>query len=124
MNHNPRRLALAVLVAAPLGLAGCSLSVGETETIASTSVQVGGAKITAADIEKEAVAEFADRVPAGATVECPDDLKGEKGATTRCTWTLADKSTLGMTVTVTSFTESTGNYRLSLENDTKVTPAP
>ena len=122
MSRRPRRTAFTVLVA-PVALAGCSMSVGDTTTVASTSVALGGARISAGDVEKEAVAQFGKRVPKGAEVDCPD-LVAEKGATVRCTWTLADRSTLGMTVTVTSFTTSTGRYRLALENDPKVTPAP
>ena len=124
MHRTLSRAAFVVLAAAPIAaVGGCSVSVGETKTIASKSVSIGGATIKGDELEKQAVAEFGDKVPKGATVECPD-VKGEKGATGRCTWTLADRSTLGMSVTVTSFTESSGTFRVSFENDTQVTPAP
>ncbi len=123
MNRSARRAAFAVLLGVPL-LAGCSMSAGDPVTVASKTVSVGSTpRIKAADVEKEAVAKFGDKVPEGAKLACPD-LKGVKGETARCTWTLADRSTLGMAVTVTSFTASTGRFRLAFENDAKVTPAP
>ncbi len=121
MSRTTRPAAFAAVLVGTSVLVGCS--VGDPVTVASTSVAVGGSRIKAAEIEKQAVAEFADKVPAGAKVKCPD-LAGEKGTTARCTWTFTDSSTLGMTVTVTSFTKSTGRFRVAFANDAKVTPAP
>ena len=50
-------------------------------------------------------------------ITCPDDLKAEKGETTRCS-AEGDDGTLGITVTVNSVDGDTAN--LSFEGDDKV----
>lgn len=122
MTRRPRSTAFALLLVAPLVLAGCSVGGSDPEADVSAST-AAGARIKGAEIEELAVAEFEGKVPEGARVECPD-VAGEKGATARCTWTFTDSSTLGMTVTITSFTTSTGRFRAAFANDAKVTPAP
>ncbi|WP_435798762.1 DUF4333 domain-containing protein [Streptomyces microflavus] len=54
-------------------------------------------------------------------ITCPDDLVGKVGATTRCTLTAGDGSTLGVTVTVTSVEGEKINF--DIKADETASPA-
>lgn len=106
--------AAAVLSALALSVAGCS-------------VQLGGAEVKEADLEKSVSQTLAAQV--GETpdkVDCPGNLKGEVGETMRCTLTEGGE-TLGVTVTVTSVDGDTVNYDVKVDEATPTTtrtPSP
>jgi Domain of unknown function (DUF4333) len=91
-----RLLRSAVWAAAAVATAvACSFSAGTSD-----SVDKG-------DLAKEISAQLEKQVGRPAeSVECPDDLKGEVGATTRCTWNDGGE-TYGVDVKVTKV-EGTG----------------
>ncbi|GAA1861792.1 hypothetical protein GCM10009736_31240 [Actinomadura bangladeshensis] len=91
-KHPPMRkyLALPLLAGLALTLAGCEL----TKTVSADAV------------EQQIVAKFGPPFDDGgigpATAECPEDLKGEVGATINCTVRDGKGGTYPLTVTVTS----------------------
>lgn len=88
----PRRLALlaAVPVVVP-GLAACSFSIG------------GNTMLEAETVATEAEDALEEQVGARPDISCPEDLKAEVGAETRCTLTAGgEPDEYGVTITVTA----------------------
>ena len=105
MTTTPRRSAaptLALCLAAAL-FAGC----GSDDTLSKEDV----AKEAQAQFDKIAKDRGQDTFP---KITCPEDLKAEKGATTRCKATGTD-GTLGITVTVASV--DGGDAKLNFKAD-------
>lgn len=94
---------LRLLAAAPVlmvGLVGCGPS-----DLAADQVATGAEDA----LEK--------RVGARPDVSCPEDLKAEVGATTRCTLTAGDDPTrYGVTVTVTSVEGDTADFDVQVDD--------
>lgn len=126
-------IASSIFATSAITLGACSFSVGDssssssssstspdgpTSPVTSTTTDTAGATVSASEIETEATEAFTNK-PDGATLDCPDDIEAKVGATTTCTWTLSDGTTLGMTATVKSITGTTVNF--DFENDTAVT---
>jgi hypothetical protein len=93
-------------VALTTGLAAC----GSSATLSKDDV----AKKVQAEFDKIAQSRGQESFP---KVTCPDDLKAEAGATTRCSATGPD-GTLGITVTVKSAKD--GNAELAFKADEDV----
>ncbi|MEH3033215.1 MAG: DUF4333 domain-containing protein [Aeromicrobium erythreum] len=81
---------LPLLIVPLVAVAACSFSAGTTKSVDGDTV---------AEKVKTQLTKQVGTAPD--SVECPDDLKAEKGATTRCTLTAAG-DTYGVTVTTTS----------------------
>jgi hypothetical protein len=75
----------------------------------SGSVEVGANSVSASDVEKQVTSAITDQDRTGVTVDCPDDLEAEKGATIECDST-HDGGNLRATVTVTSVEGSDVNF--------------
>lgn len=84
MSRVSRLVAVPVLGVVALGLAGCSQYVekDELENQVSSSISQQGMSVDG--------------------VDCPDDLDGEKDATTTCTVTMQDGTEVKADITVTS----------------------
>ncbi|MEW2134806.1 DUF4333 domain-containing protein [Streptomyces sp. NPDC005435] len=106
-------LSLSAVVAGVL-VSGCSASVH----VGKTEPKVSAGKL--GDTVAERLAAQTGRPKPD--VSCPEDLPGKVGTKTRCTLTADDKSTVGITVTVTSVKGSQINFDIKADN--KVTPAP
>lgn len=104
--------ALSALTAAAL-LTGCSgsVSVGTSEPTLS--------KEKLADAVAGKLAAQTGQPKPGVT--CPENLPGKAGATTRCTLTVSDGSSLGVTAKVTSVDD--GKINFAIEADKTPTPA-
>lgn len=90
---------------ATLGLAACG----------------GTGAVDAAQVEEKAKEALGSQMPADVEIDCPEDLKAEEGATVKCTWTMPDGTSLGMTATATSVDGS--NVQMNFKNYDAVTPA-
>lgn len=119
-DHVHRAL-VAIAAAAPFALASCATTAGPPDVTGSepTSPHVSQSTVAVPDVVAQAKEAFEGKVPDDATLECPDPLPAEEKATTRCTWTIPGKGTLGMTVTVTTVED--GAARLHFANDAKTT---
>ncbi|KRE39500.1 hypothetical protein ASG73_04095 [Janibacter sp. Soil728] len=102
------------LVAAAL-LTGCG-SDGDQPDPGSTQT------VTPADVTGQAERLIGPKMPEGSTLHCPEALAAQVDATTTCTWSIPDGSSIGMTVTVTQIVEDTAS--LNFTNDDSVTPSP
>lgn len=112
------RLPALTLALAAVGLtAGCSFSVGDE----SPTPQRSGETVTPSDITGQAEKLIGPKMPEGSTVDCPDALAAEVDATTACTWSMPDGSSIGMTVTVTEIAD--GRASLNFKNDDSATPS-
>lgn len=116
LAHRPPALVL-ILAAATLAT-GCSFSVGDE----SPTPQRSGETVTSSDVTAQAEELIGPKMPEGSTLDCPDPLAAEVDATTRCTWSMPDGSSIGMSVTVTEITD--GTARLKFTNDDAATPSP
>jgi hypothetical protein len=94
-----------VLAAAAVAtVAGCSFSVGT------------GDAVDMRDLAKEISAQYKNQVGrAPDSVECPNDLQGEVGATTRCTLTV-EGETYGVDVNVTKVDGSDVRFDLKVDD--------
>lgn len=111
-----------VPVLAPFALVGCATTAGAPDVTGSEpqSPHVSQSTVAVTDVTAQAIEAFAGKVPADATLDCPDPLPAQAEATTRCTWTIPGEGTLGMTVTVTAV--EGGSARLHFANDPRTTP--
>ncbi|MEV6104907.1 DUF4333 domain-containing protein [Streptomyces sp. NPDC051940] len=89
MGGYMRNTVAGVVVAVAIGaLAACSAEAGTTSSVGTE------------DLEKKVTTTLTEKVgQAPKSVDCPDKLKAEEGATTRCTLTAEDGSKIGLTVT-------------------------
>lgn len=102
-----------------MGSVACAGEDGpDVDGVAPTSPDVSQSTVAPPDVVAQARRAFAGTVPDDATLECPDPLPAQERATTRCTWTLPDEGTMGMTVTVTALED--GTARLHFANDDAV----
>ena len=94
----------AATVAAVAAVAACSFSAGTSVTVDKN------------DLAKEISAQLKNQVGrAPESVECPDDLKGKVGATTRCT--LNDRGkTYGVDVNVTKVEGTDVRFDLKVDD--------
>lgn len=81
----------------------------------SASFEVGGSTLDTAEVE----AEVADQLEAlvgerPASIDCPDDITAEEGATHRCTLTTDDGSTIGLTLTMT---DDEGSFDIEVDDE-------
>lgn len=109
--------AAPVAVSCLVLLAGCG-SGGDGETPPTSSTQT----VAPDDITGQANKLIGPKMPEGSTLDCLDPLAAEADATTTCTWTIPDGSTIGMTVTVTEIVDDRAS--LHFKNDDSVTPSP
>jgi hypothetical protein len=101
-----RLLGSALWVAAAVAtVAACSFSAGTSVSVDNDEL----AKEISAQLEKQG-----GRAPE--SVECPDNLKGEVGATTRCTVNAAGDS-YGVDVKVTKVEGTDVRFDLKLEDE-------
>ena len=103
---------LSATVAAML-LVGCSGSV----SVEKSQPKVSADKL-ATTVSEKLAAQTGQPKP---HVTCPEDLMGKVGSTTRCTLTADDRSTLGVTVTVSSVKGTQINF--DIKADDKASPA-
>lgn len=89
--------ATCTAAAVVLGLSACSGSVSKDDVTKTVSAKLAEQKIVATD------------------VTCPEDLKGEVGATTRCSFVTDDGQPVDVVAKVTSIDGSTAMYDLNLE---------
>ncbi|EST30878.1 DUF4333 domain-containing protein [Streptomyces niveus] len=104
---------LSATAAGVLLLVGCSGSVG----IGTSTPEVSKDKL--ADTVAERLAATTGQTKPDVT--CPEALEGKADATTRCTLTAADGSTLGVTVTVSAVDGD--NVDFDIKADDTPTPA-
>ncbi|MGW4289203.1 DUF4333 domain-containing protein [Streptomyces sp. NPDC004673] len=97
-------------------LTGCSASVHAGKTSEEPKISSGKLADTVAE---RLAAQTGQPKP---DVSCPEDLVGKVGTKTRCVLTASDKSTVGVTVTVTSVKDSQIGF--GIKADDKVSPAP
>ena len=84
-----------------IALAGCN-----------ATVTVGAPTVSAAEIETQAQTEFSEQFPVD-SVDCPEDLDAEVGATTKCVLVSEGKS-FEMTATITEVQGEDANFDLEL----------
>ncbi|GAA2095950.1 hypothetical protein GCM10009780_42870 [Actinomadura alba] len=97
----PASLACGVVL-----VAGCSFS-----------FSAGGNAVQRTTVEQQVGDQLAAKVgQRPKAVVCPDDLKAEQGATTRCQLEANDGSKLGLTATVTSVNGSDVNFDIQVDN--------
>ncbi|MFJ4003288.1 DUF4333 domain-containing protein [Streptomyces sp. NPDC090023] len=97
-------------------LTGCSASVHAEKTSDEPKISSGKLADTVAE---RLAAQTGQPKP---DVSCPEDLVGKVGTKTRCVLTASDKSTVGITVTVTSVKDSQISF--GIKADDKASPAP
>lgn len=102
-------MACAVLLAG-CGSGGDEPGEGNTQTVAP------------ADVTGQAENLIGPKMPEGSSLDCPDPLAAQVDATTTCTWSIPDGSSIGMTVTVTEIVDDKAS--LKFKNDDSVTPSP
>lgn len=108
MKLQGRTAALVSLLAASLALSACE---GE--------VSFGGDTVSAGDIETEATTALTKEVgEAPESIDCPDDLDAEEGATTTCTLTDKRGKSFDMTATVSSIDGGTTNLEFQVKKKT------
>lgn len=107
--------AASLVLACAALLAGCGSdgdqpTTGDTQTVAPT------------DVTAQAERLIGPKMPDGSTLDCPEALAAQVDATTPCTWSIPDGSSIGMTVTVTQIVDDKAS--LNFTNDDAVTPSP
>lgn len=107
--------AASLVLASAALLAGCG-SDGDRPDPGSTQT------VMPADVTAQAERLIGPKMPEGSTLDCPETLAAKVDGTTRCTWSVPDGSSIGMTVTVTEIVD--GSASLHFENDDEVTPSP
>lgn len=85
--------------------------------IALGSCSAGNASVDQGELETQVSDTLEAQVgTAPESVECPDELAAEAGATTRCTVTAPDGSEIGATVTVDEVDGSDVNFSVEVDD--------
>ncbi|OLT47810.1 hypothetical protein BJF85_14290 [Saccharomonospora sp. CUA-673] len=100
MNRLSRLAVLGTLGVAAFGLSGCSFSVYVDSEALADRVQ--------STLEQQTGNQAKN-------VDCPEDLTGEVGETTRCTLTAMDDSQIGVDVEVTSVEDGQVNFDIQVD---------
>ena len=112
---------MRVAPAASLVLASAALLVGCTS--GGDEPGTGSTQTVApADVTSQAQDLIGPKMPEGSSLDCPDPLAAQVDATTTCTWSIPDGSSIGMTVTVTQIVDDRASLKFT--NDDAVTPSP
>ncbi|OSC65278.1 hypothetical protein B5180_31150 [Streptomyces sp. BF-3] len=112
-RSTPATWSLSAVAAGAL-LVGCSGSV----SVGNSEPRLSSDKLAATVSEKLAATTNQPKPD----ITCPEDLPGKVGATTRCTLTAKDGSTLGVSVKVTSVEGDKINF--DIKADDTASPAP
>ncbi|XCM29072.1 DUF4333 domain-containing protein [Streptomyces parvus] len=112
-RSTPATWSLSAVAAGAL-LVGCSGSV----SVGNSEPKLSSDKLATTVSEKLAATTNQPKPD----ITCPEDLPGKVGATTRCTLTAKDGSTLGVSVKVTSVEGDKINF--DIKADDTASPAP
>ncbi|WP_032768366.1 DUF4333 domain-containing protein [Streptomyces sp. CNS654] len=112
-RSTPATWSLSAVAAGAL-LVGCSGSV----SVGNSEPKLSSDKLATTVSEKLAATTNQPKPD----ITCPEDLAGKVGATTRCTLTAKDGSTLGVSVQVTS--AEGGKINFDIKADDTASPAP
>ncbi|MEU9678767.1 DUF4333 domain-containing protein [Streptomyces parvus] len=112
-RSTPATWSLSAVAAGAL-LVGCSGSV----SVGNSEPKLSSDKLATTVSEKLAATTNQPKPD----ITCPEDLAGKVGATTRCTLTAKDGSTLGVSVKVTSVEGDKINF--DIKADDTASPAP
>lgn len=121
----PAAVVAGFVAAASLTLAACNRNAGVSADHGEISANIGPLVVDKDELASEVQAQLKKKLGEQTTVNCPQDLDPEVGATTTCTMS-GSKGTYDVTVTVTEV-EWTGSGNFGVGNahfDTQVADTP